>query len=103
LHSTLKTGLEPIINKDTKVLILGSFPSEKSLETKQYYANPGNQFWKLISENLETNLTSKPYKKRIRELLKNGIGLWDMIESCEREGSTDKKNKKPKTEQFYKY
>lgn len=80
---------KPIINKNTKILILGSFPGVKSLSARQYYAHPQNQFWKILSDILEINLVSMSYKEKVKALLKNGIGLWDMVNSCSRKGSSD--------------
>lgn len=80
---------KPIVNKDTKILILGSFPGVKSLSARQYYAHPQNQFWKTLSDILKIELASIPYKEKVKALLKNGIGLWDMVNSCSRAGSSD--------------
>lgn len=82
-------GLRPLINGETKVLILGSFPSVKSLENKEYYANPRNQFWPIMSDMLNTDLVSKTYPDKVRLLLQHQIGLWDIIKSCKRVGSSD--------------
>lgn len=80
---------KPIINKNAKILILGSFPGIKSLSARQYYAHPQNQFWKILSGILEIDLVSIPYKEKVKALLRNGIGLWDMVNSCSRTGSSD--------------
>ncbi len=81
----------PIINKSCKVLILGTIPGVKSLEQVEYYAHPQNQFWKILCEifcnqNLPTNFSEKQ-----DFLLKNHIAVWDVLESCDREGSLDSK------------
>lgn len=83
-------GLDPIIDENTEVLILGSFPGAESLSKQQYYANNRNYFWKIIREVTGENLVSKPYTEKLRVLLKNKIGLWDVFASCERNGSLDK-------------
>jgi hypoxanthine-DNA glycosylase len=78
---------KPIVFKDTKVLILGSFPSKKSFEKNFYYAHPQNQFWKILSA-----LTNYPVNNRDQKiwLLKEAhIGLWDVIGSCLQESSLD--------------
>lgn len=77
----------PVVFKDTKTLILGSFPSIKSIENNFYYTHPQNQFWKILS-----SITSYPINNRDQKiwLLKESkIGLWDMISSCNRENSAD--------------
>ncbi|MGX4686172.1 DNA-deoxyinosine glycosylase [Vagococcus sp. JNUCC 83] len=84
----MKKGLAPIFNQDTKVLILGSAPSEQSLQKQQYYGNNGNQFWKILfsyfDEPFETD-----YDKRIALLLNNHLGLWDVYHTFDRQGSLD--------------
>jgi hypoxanthine-DNA glycosylase len=89
LSNTLLTGLPPILNRDTRTLILGSFPGEASLAAKQYYAHPRNQFWPLLSAVLGEELTALPYAERLLRLQTHAIGLWDAIAACEREGSLD--------------
>ena len=91
-------GLPPIYDDDSEVLILGSFPSKESRESKSYYANKSNSFWNIIcefyNESLPTNNSEK--KEILREILrKHHIAVWDMIESCEIVGSSDKKIKDP--------
>ena len=80
--------LKPIYNKDSIVLILGSFPSVISRKNNFYYSNPKNRFWKILEiifneENLTTN------KEKIDFLLNNHIALFDVIKSCEINGSSD--------------
>ena len=80
--------IPPEYDKDSKVLILGSFPSVKSREQGFFYGHPQNRFWKVLS-----TLTNCPEPRTIeekKELLKsNGIALWDTIKSCEIVGSAD--------------
>ena len=78
---------DPIVFRDTKVLILGSFPSIQSFEKSFYYAHPRNQFWKILSELTGYPATSKD--QRIWLLKEMKLGLWDMIRSCKRENSLD--------------
>ena len=90
-------GLPPLITPNTRVLILGSFPGVKSLQTQQYYGHQQNNFWKLIFSIVfkEKSALSRQeysvdcYEKRSDRLLNAGIGLWDVYASCEREGSLD--------------
>ena len=77
----------PILFKDTHTLILGSFPSIKSIENDFYYSHPRNQFWSILSA-----MTGYPVNNRDQKiwLLKEAkLGLWDMIASCNRANSLD--------------
>ncbi|MEZ5335732.1 MAG: DNA-deoxyinosine glycosylase [Methanolobus sp.] len=56
----------------------------------QYYANPRNQFWKLMSSVLNVNLESLEYAIKIETLLQHKIGLWDTLKSCDIKGSSDR-------------
>jgi TDG/mug DNA glycosylase family protein len=84
-------GLLPIIDKRTKVLILGSFPGCDSLKHRQYYAHSRNHFWEIASVVLNKDIASLGYNRKKKALLQNGIGLWDVIRSCRRKGSSDGK------------
>ena len=88
-------GLPPILDGQTKCLILGTIPGAESLEKGQYYADPGNHFWRIIEALFGIN-HALAYSERKRELLGHGIGLWDVLESCDREGSADGKIRNPK-------
>lgn len=88
-HSALLTCFPPVIDHQTEILILGSFPGEASLTAQQYYAHPQNQFWRLLSAVLADNLASLPYEERLQRLRHHRIGLWDVIAACAREGSLD--------------
>lgn len=83
-----RRGLDALASSTSRVLVLGSFPGERSLCLGEYYANERNVFWKLMGELFGAS-PSLPYEKRTEILLKRGIALWDVIESCERIGSTD--------------
>lgn len=85
----LLAGLEPVLDRDTRILILGSFPGEASLAAKQYYAHPRNQFWRLLSAVFSEDLVELPYPQRLARLKAVRVGLWDVIAACEREGSLD--------------
>ena len=78
----------PVYDKHSRVLILGSFPSVKSRELRFYYGHPQNRFWPLIAELLGEDVPQTVEEKR-RLVLARGIALWDVIESCEIEGSAD--------------
>lgn len=65
-------------------------PGVKSLEQQQYYAHPQNRFWKLMGLLCDdNNLYQLEYKGRLAKLLENKIALWDVISSCDRNGSMD--------------
>jgi len=78
----------PLYNKDSKILILGSFPSVKSREQMFFYGHPQNRFWKVVSAVFECDEPETVEDKK-QFLLKNGIALWDVIDSCEITGSSD--------------
>lgn len=89
-------SFKPIIDKECNILILGSMPGVESLRKSEYYGYPRNQFWKLMFDLLGEEF-SDDYNVKKKLLLKNNIALWDVIESCYREGSLDSaiKNAKP--------
>jgi hypoxanthine-DNA glycosylase len=84
-----KVGLPPAIARDTRVLILGSFPGEASLAARQYYAHPRNHFWPILATLLGEPLSELAYRARIARLAAHRVGLWDTIVACERRGSLD--------------
>jgi len=83
------SGFPPVLDAAVRILILGSFPGVASLAAQQYYAHPRNQFWRLLSAVLGDDLLALPYAQRLQRLLAHRIGLWDVIDVCEREGSLD--------------
>lgn len=82
-------GFPPVIDRRVRTLILGSFPSRKSLEKRQYYGHPQNQFWKLLGRIIGVPLFEMRYPDRLKTLLAHRIGLWDVIGTCNRAGSLD--------------
>lgn len=83
-----KYSFPPIVDENCRVLILGTMPGEMSLREKQYYANPQNQFWRILTEITGNNFLTD-YEEKKKLLLKNHIALWDVLMHCEREGSLD--------------
>lgn len=80
--------IPPVFDKDSKVLVLGSFPSVKSREGEFFYHHPQNRFWRVISALYDEAIpTTVDEKKNI--LLRNHIAVWDVIKSCEITGSSD--------------
>ncbi|MEY8676856.1 DNA-deoxyinosine glycosylase [Thomasclavelia cocleata] len=80
--------IEPVYNQDSRILILGSFPSVKSRAGNFFYHHPQNRFWKILSnlynyQPLETIIEKKQF------LLEHKIAVWDVIASCEITGSSD--------------
>jgi len=84
-----KHGLAPVLGRDARVLILGSFPGEASLAAQQYYAHPRNHFWPLVGAIVGEALAEMRYRTRLAALRRHRIGLWDVIVACERRGSLD--------------
>lgn len=78
----------PVANADTRVLILGSMPGEKSLQANQYYAHPQNAFWKIMDALVGAG-RHLDYEVRLEKLLAHGIGMWESLKSCQRVGSLD--------------
>lgn len=80
--------IPPLYDWNSRILILGSFPSVKSREMAFFYGHPQNRFWKVLSTLLEA-----PFPETVSErrdfLLSSGIAVWDVIASCEIRGSSD--------------
>lgn len=87
-YQQVRHEFEPVYDENSRILILGSFPSVKSREQQFYYGHPQNRFWKVIA-----GLTGTPVPQSIEEkkhmLLSNGIAIWDVIAECEIIGSSD--------------
>lgn len=79
---------EPIYNEQSKILILGTFPSVKSRESAFYYGHPQNRFWKVLARLTGENVPAGTEEKKAM-LLAHGIAIWDVIASCDIEGSSD--------------
>ena len=84
-----KRCFDPVVDANTRLLILGSLPGEKSLAHSQYYAHPQNRFWMLLGAVLGAELTGLPYEARLTTLLAHGLGLWDVVAQAQRTGSLD--------------
>jgi len=70
-------------------LICGSLPGDRSLAAQRYYAHPQNQFWRLLSPVVESDLAALDYEDRLAALLDAHIGLWDVVATATRAGSSD--------------
>lgn len=100
----MKQAFPPLVNQNSKILILGTMPGEKSLELQEYYGNKGNSFWKLLFTLFNRPLP-KEYIEKKQLLEENNIALWDVLAYCERTGSLDSNIKNEKAnnfESFYK-
>ena len=86
--SNISHPIPPLFDKNSRILILGSFPSVKSREEGFFYGHKQNRFWRVISEILGYPLPSTVGEKK-KMLLSSGIALWDVISSCEIVGSSD--------------
>jgi len=84
-----KSSFPPVVRQDTRLLILGSLPGERSLAEQRYYAHPRNLFWRLAGEAIGQDLETFAYEARLEALLAAGIGLWDTVASATRPGSLD--------------
>lgn len=82
------TGLEPVADESSRILVLGSMPGDRSIAVGQYYAHPRNAFWRIMNRIVGLNPES-PYEDRLCILKGAGIALWDVIRSCKRRGSLD--------------
>ncbi|WP_087723285.1 DNA-deoxyinosine glycosylase [Pandoraea sp. PE-S2T-3] len=85
----LKRNFPPVVDANTRVLILGSLPGEVSLAHQQYYAHPQNRFWHLVGEVIGKPLPTLDYAARLDMVRSHGIGLWDVVAEARREGSLD--------------
>ena len=87
-YTRLDHPFGPIYDSNSRVLILGSFPSVKSREQNFFYGHPQNRFWKVIAA-----IYGQPVPKTIEEkkhlILSSGLALWDSIASCDITGSSD--------------
>lgn len=89
MTDTRRIGFDPVVDADTRLLILGSLPGDASLRAARYYAHPRNAFWRLLGGVLGEDLDTLAYEARLERLKARRIGLWDVIASAERSGSLD--------------
>ncbi len=100
LRAPALAGLAPVISDDSRLLVLGSFPGVASLQAVQYYAHPQNHFWKILSDIWQLPLRELSYPERLALMQQRGLGLWDVYDSCEREGSLDSSIRNPVVNDF---
>ena len=87
--SDVLNGLAPIVDADTRLIVLGSFPGAASLAAQQYYGHPRNHFWPILGALWQIDLKTAPYSERLTAARAHGLGLWDVYTRCRREGSLD--------------
>ncbi len=87
---TIEEGFKPLLGLGPRVLILGTMPSVQSLTTQQYYGNPRNAFWWIMSKLCGFDVYLS-YSERVQHLLSKHIAVWDVVASCHRPGSLDSK------------
>lgn len=93
-------GFPPVVDAGVERMILGSFPSEASLDAVQYYAHPRNQFWRLLADLLGEPLIDMPYRQRLQRVRRHGLGIWDVYGACDRQGSADSAIRSPQANHF---
>ena len=79
---------QPVFNRDSRVLILGTFPSVKSRQQQFYYGHPQNRFWRVTAALLKKEVPVTIEEKK-KMLLDGHIAIWDVIDTCDIEGSSD--------------
>lgn len=84
----MKHTIDPVYNEQSQILILGSFPSVKSREQQFFYGHKQNRFWKVLAGVLGCDVPQSVEEKKAMLLLHH-IAVWDVIQSCEIEGSSD--------------
>jgi len=92
-------GFEPVVGRKLRVLVLGTMPGTKSYASGQYYADPRNALWRIVAP--WSGPLDAPYRSRCAALKRAGIGLWDVLASCERKGALDKNIRDPEPNDFH--
>lgn len=87
-YTFVEHEFDPVYNEESRVLILGTFPSVKSRENQFYYGHPQNRFWKVIARITGEEVPNTIEEKKTM-LLRNHIAIWDVIKSCRIIGSSD--------------
>lgn len=87
-YEKVNHSFDPVFDRESRILILGTFPSVKSREQQFYYGHPQNRFWKLLAL-LTDSAVPRTIDEKKDMLLQNHIAVWDVVESCEIIGSSD--------------
>ena len=88
-------GFPPISNGNSRILVLGTFPSPLSREKNEYYGNPRNQFWRIMQEVFDEPFTTVGYEQKKALLCANNVAVWDVIAKCESDGALDSMIRNP--------
>ncbi len=89
LYKNVTHGFPPVIDKDSKILILGSFPSVKSRAENFFYMHPNNRFYAMLEKVYGDNFTERQIATKVKLLKNNHIALYDMVEQCDIVDSKD--------------
>ncbi|MEM9055848.1 MAG: DNA-deoxyinosine glycosylase [Pseudomonadota bacterium] len=95
----LVSSFPPLAAPDARVLIVGSMPGVRSLAAGEYYAHRQNAFWRILAELLDFDADT-PYASRVAALKRGRVAVWDVIASCERQGSMDADIRAPTANDF---
>ena len=87
-YQNISHGFGPVYNRESRILILGSFPSVKSREQAFFYGHPRNRFWKVLAAVLKEDEPETVEEKK-EMLLRHGVAVYDVIEQCSIIGSSD--------------
>lgn len=92
-------AFKPVVFSNSKIILLGTMPSEKSIEKQEYYANPNNKFWSLLFDIFNSE-PIKNYTARLKFIKQHHLALWDVLAFCERFGSLDSSIKNEEANNF---
>ncbi|TLY91336.1 MAG: DNA-deoxyinosine glycosylase [Gammaproteobacteria bacterium] len=99
IRCPMKYGLNPVVTGASRILILGTLPGDESLRIQEYYANPRNQFWSILSAVFDESI-GPSYSKRVAFLRSRKLALWDVLSGADRNGSLDAKIKNGRANDF---
>lgn len=85
----LLSGLPPVVDTGTRLLVLGSFPGVASLKAGQYYGHPRNLFWPILGQLWGVDMDALGYAEKLEAAQSRGLGIWDVYARCRRQGSLD--------------
>ena len=89
MPENIRESMSRRVDRQVRVMVIGSMPGEESLRRQQYYAHPRNNFWKYMAQIFEDISADDDYEARVAKLISHGVGLWDVMKRCSRKGSLD--------------